>query len=140
MELSPAGTIHSTVRKRAHVFTHILYAPETKTSVPTNWYGFLSHEAILLQTSYCRKSLYPLQACNDAEGIARGDNALIIHSSNKRNHLSLNSIIIPLLHYARQRSNPFYHIDYSYLRVSEAVYFAKCDALCFTATFWLKKT
>ncbi|CAR42043.1 hypothetical protein PMI0915 [Proteus mirabilis HI4320] len=83
MKLSPAGTTHSTDRERAHMLTHMFYAPETKTSVPTNWYDFRSHRAILLQTDYCRKSLYPLQACNDIERITRGDNPLIIHSSIK---------------------------------------------------------
>jgi len=60
------------------VLTHMFYAPETKTCIPDNRNNFRFHEAFLLQTGYCRKSLYPLQAGNDPEGNARGDDKVII--------------------------------------------------------------
>ncbi len=60
------------------MLTHMFYAPETKTCIPDNRNNFRFHEAFLLQTGYCRKSLYPLQAGNDPEGNARGDDVAII--------------------------------------------------------------
>jgi len=60
------------------VLTHMFYAPETKTCIPDNRNNFRFHEAFLLQTGYCRKSLYPLQAGNDPEENARGDDVAII--------------------------------------------------------------
>lgn len=62
------------------MLTHMFYAPETKTCIPDNRNNFRFHEAFLLQTGYCRKSLYPLQAGNDPEGNARGDDVAIIQT------------------------------------------------------------
>lgn len=91
---SPAGTIHLTIRERAHVLTHMFYATETKTCIPDNRNNFRFHVAFLLQTGYCRKSLYPLQAGNDPEENARGDDVAIIQKNNTMCH-SLHAFFSP---------------------------------------------
>ncbi len=70
---SPAGTVHLTRRERAHVITHMLYAPETKTSIPYNGYYFRFHGG-----SSCYSPATAGSPCNHlqavkAQGNTRGD-------------------------------------------------------------------
>lgn len=77
------------------MLTHMFYAPKTKTCVPDDRNNFRFHVAFLLQSGYCRKSLYPLQAGNDPEGTPEVMTDLLYLITNKVGSVQL--IILQVL-------------------------------------------